>query len=423
MPDDSAAARIIADAFRLILAREPHAIELRDTLRGFDPSDRGSLAVRLLSSPEFRLLHDAVQEDRETGRDWDAQERALGAIGDDRAFVDAAYELLLDRSADDSGRRHYLSALADGDTRSSILRSLIRSREFAGRYRAVSPQGGTIPVDTQLCELANPAKWDNPEWMALLRDLQVVPDHKLSMHRKSYEFTQLLYAIRRLGRLRADTTVLSVGAGHEPVLYWLANHVARVDATDLYMGIWQSVGAKEGDQQVLRTPEDYAPFPYRRDRLLFSKMDARHLDFADEAFDVAYSLSSIEHVGGLPGAIEAIDEMARVVKRGGLIVVATEYVLSGPAHPETFQPSEVRALFDRPGLRLVQPIDEGVYRRYQVLGRRFVRQPAPDASHGGADEGNGVHDRLRGPRQAVTTGGGKRSGAGARSPERYCPRT
>jgi len=365
MADRDEASRIIAEAFGIVLLREPHAIELRDILRDFEPSHRNALAIRLLSAPEFRLIHDALKENRDTGREPDAQERALQAIGDEAAFVNAMYELLLGRPADESGRAHYVDALCCGDSRGSILRNLILSDEFDARYERLSPQGGMVPVDTQICELANPAKWENPEWMALLRDLRVLPDHKLSMHRKSYEFTQLLYAMRRLGHLQPATTVLSVGAGHECVLYWLANHVDRVVATDLYEGIWQSVGAKEGDQHVLRVPEEYAPFEYRKDRLTFSKMDARHLEFTSDAFDVAYSLSSIEHFGGLAGAIEAVDEMARVVKPGGLVVVATEYILAGPPHPEAFDASDVRALFDRPRLRLVQPIDDTVYRRYE----------------------------------------------------------
>ncbi len=62
-----------------------------------------------------------------------------------------------------------------------------------------SAAGAPIPRDTQLCELANPAKWDNEEWLDLLRSLGL-SDDKLAMHRKPYEFTQLLYGCRRLGR-------------------------------------------------------------------------------------------------------------------------------------------------------------------------------------------------------------------------------
>jgi SAM-dependent methyltransferase len=249
-----------------------------------------------------------------------------------------------------------------------VLRALALSDEFAARYREVAPQSGFVPRDTQLCELANPAKWDNPDWMTLLRDLRVVPADKPSMHRKGYEFTQLLYGLERLNLLHDRTRVLSVGAGHEAILYWLANHVGSVVATDLYEeGRWESCGGQEGDQRVIKRPQDYAPFPYRNDRLVFLKMDGRHLAFRSGTFDVAYSLSSIEHFGGVRGAHAAVDEMARVLKPGGLLVLATEYMLSGTPHEEVFQPADVRALIDRPGLRLLEPIDENVYRRYQYV--------------------------------------------------------
>src|SRR5262249_26618082 len=154
-----------------------------------------------------------------------------------------------------------------GETRTNVLRSLVLSDEFARRYRAVAPQGGAIPVDVQLCELANPAKWDNPAWMVLLRDLGL-PDVKLSMHRKNYEFTQLAFGMETLGLLRDDVSVISIGAGHETVLFWLANRVGRVVATDLYEGVWQNVQSREGDAAVLEKGHEYAPFPYREDRLM-----------------------------------------------------------------------------------------------------------------------------------------------------------
>ena len=43
------------------------------------------------------------------------------------------------------------------------------------------------------------------------------------------------------------------------MLYWLANRVGRVAATDTYDGVWQTAGAREGDSGVLMTPGEYAP--------------------------------------------------------------------------------------------------------------------------------------------------------------------
>jgi SAM-dependent methyltransferase len=372
--DTAHTARIIAEAFLIVLGREVSPIELRDQQRGFTAADRDSLAVRLLSSPEFRLLHDALRDDRETGRDPDAQERALRALGPDAAFVDAAYALLFGRPADDSGRGHYLAALHAGDTRTSILRSLIRSDEFADRYRRIAPEGGRVPRDTQLCELANPAKWDNPEWLALLRSLGL-PDDKLSMHRKAYEFAQLAYGLKALGFLHDAARVVSVGAGHEAILYWLANHVGQVVATDMYEGVWQDVQSREGDAGVIASPREYAPFPYREDRLCFLRMDGLRLAFRTGAFDVAYSLSSIEHFGGLAGAVRAVDEMGRVLKPGGILALATEFVIDGPPHDETFMPDEFAELIARPGLRLVAPFDRTVYQRYDYAAVDLYRNP------------------------------------------------
>lgn len=372
--DTNAVSRIIAEAFMIVLGREVSPIELRDQLRGFAAGDRGGLATRLLSAPEFRMLHDAVHAGRDTGRDPDAEERALRSLGTDEAFVGAAYELLLGRPPDARGQADYTAAIRGGDSRTSVLRSLILSDEFADRYRRIAPQGGTIPRDVQLCELANPAKWDNPEWASLLRDIGL-PDDKRSMHRKAYEFAQLAYGMKALGLLNDRSRVLSVGAGHEAVLYWLANHVGGVVATDRYEGVWQDVQSREGDAGVIASPRDYAPFPYREDRLCFLQMDGLRLGLKRDVFDVAYSLSSIEHFGGLAGAVKAVDEMTRVLRPGGILALATEFVIDGPAHDETFMPDEFAELLARPGLSLVAPFDRSVYQRYEYAAVDLYSNP------------------------------------------------
>jgi SAM-dependent methyltransferase len=287
----------------------------------------------------------------------------------DADFVSVAYQRLLARPADEGGLGHYTAALAAGDSRENVLRALIDSAEFQRRDSGV-------PRDNQLCELANPAKWDNEEWVAILRDLGL-SDDKLAMHRKPYEFAQLIFGCRRLGVLDDAASVVSVGAGHEGVLYWLANHVGRVVATDLYEGegVWRRNQGREGNPDVLEHPDAYAPFPYRKERLTFHRMDGRRLGFDEATFDIAYSLSSIEHIGGLDGAISALLEMRRVLKPGGIVALATEYVVEGPPHDETFQPAEFARLIDQPGLELVEPVDYHVYRRYRTTPVDLYRNP------------------------------------------------
>jgi len=76
-------------------------------------------------------------------------------------FVRVAYDRVLARAADESGLRHYADSLAAGNTRANVVRALMLSPEFARR-------SARVPRDTQLCELANPAKWDNEEWVDIL---------------------------------------------------------------------------------------------------------------------------------------------------------------------------------------------------------------------------------------------------------------
>src|SRR5216684_1485917 len=365
-----AGARFVEDAFWIVLGRAATPKELRDELRNTGAGAQRALLMRLLAAPEADRVRRAL---REAGGHADL-EHGLRSVGPDEAFVRRAYECLLGRPADADGLAHYSRALAGGDSRESILRSLTSSEEFDRRCRALAPENGVVPRDVQLCELANPAKWDNPEWLAILRSLGLADD-KRSMHRKPYEFVQLIYGCRRLGALREDSDIVSIGAGHELVLYWLANHARKVVATDLYEGVWQDVQGREGDPDVIHQPDDYAPFPYRRDHLLFMKMDGRHLRFEDATFDIAYSLSSVEHFGGTAGAAATIREMGRVLKPGGILALATEYVLAGPPHEETFQPAEFAALIEQPGLRLVEPVDTQVYRRYEYAAIDLYKNP------------------------------------------------
>ena len=349
--------------FRIVLGRIPAEFERSEHLRSLAAGvPRDEVRRAFISSPEFLLRR----------RDWRVKlpppagpDPALDELGPDDEFVNHCYRFLLDRTADESGLTFSLTHLQDGHPRSWVVRTLGTSREFNDRYAGLS-DGGTPPVDVQLCELANPAKWDNPEWLDLLLSYRVIPDHKEAMHRKGYEFTQLVFGLKRLGRLREDVRVLSVGAGHEAPAFWLANHTGRVIATDLYEGDWQSTGACEGSARVLARAEEFAPFPYRQDRLTFMRMDGRRLGFRDATFDVAYSLSSIEHFGGVSGASEAVREMARVLKPGGLLALATEWCLDGPGAEDVFTPDEVRQVVAVAGLRLVEPIDDRVWSRYRT---------------------------------------------------------
>lgn len=328
--------------------------------------DRNEIVLACFSSIEFQ----SRRSEWELHPDEDINDpdltRALDALGSNEQYVRMCYEWLLGREADDVGLQNHVGLLQAGRKRVEIIRGLVLSDEFASRYKEICPAGGDAPVDVQLCELANPAKWDNPEWIALLRSIGGLSTARRGMHRKAYEFTQTVYGLQRLGLLTENARILSVGAGHEAILYWLANRVAKVVATDLYEGKWQDKREAEGNDRVLTNPEEYAPYPYRKDHLMFMKMDGRDLTFRDESFDAVYSLSSIEHFGGVKEAKKSVEEMVRVLRPGGVLALATEWLVVGPPSPEVFMPHQVKQLIDVPGAELIEPIDERVWKRYRV---------------------------------------------------------
>jgi SAM-dependent methyltransferase len=134
------------------------------------------------------------------------------------------------------------------------------------------------------------------------------------IHRKAWEYALAIYGLEQLGAVKDDARAIAVGAGSERPLYYFANRIREMVATDLY-----DDPDHEGTPHMLESPERFAPFEYRRDHLRVKRMDAAHLEFEDEAFDFAFSLSSIEHFGSRDRIRQAVREMARVVKGDGIV--------------------------------------------------------------------------------------------------------
>lgn len=96
-------------------------------------------------------------------------------------------------------------------------------------------------------------------------------------------------------------------------------------------------------------------------RIQFVIGSGTDLEFPDAEFDFCWSMSSIEHFGGHDAAAQTMREMARVIKPGGVVAVATEYLLLPEyRHPEYFTSSELRqSIIDASDcLELVSELDE-----------------------------------------------------------------
>lgn len=235
----------------------------------------------------------------------------------------------------------------------------------------------------QFAKLCDVRDFEDADMLRVLREILPERDPLTHIERKAWECAMLALFLDEVGRLHDGTSVLAVGAGDDRMVFWLANRVGRVVATDIYgEGAFAEQGAL---QSMLTNPRSRAPFPYREDRLEVRYADARALPFREQSFDVVFSLSSIEHFGGPAAVAQSARQMGRVLRPGGHAFVVTEclFVLhptqTALAHSvvraltlnrkfrgatprrrmvEGFTPRELRTRIVKPsGLELVQPLD------------------------------------------------------------------
>lgn len=171
----------------------------------------------------------------------------------------------------------------------------------------------------KLCDLPD---FDDPQLRRMIGEMAPARTPEEQVHRKNWEWAMLGLYLEESGVLTEDAEALGVAAGQEPPLFWLANRVKRMVATDIYGD--GAFAGREAEATMLTDPVALAPFPYREDRLEVRHMDALALDFPNESFDVVFCMSSIEHFGGPEAARRAVLGMARVLRPGGRLVITTE---------------------------------------------------------------------------------------------------
>lgn len=215
----------------------------------------------------------------------------------------------------------------------------------------------------KLCDLQD---FEDPELLRWIRDILPERDPLAHVERKVWEFAMLAAFLDDVGRLGEDTRALGVGAGDERIVFWLANRIGKVVATDIYgTGDFAS---GEAEASMLTDPGSHAPFPYRSDRLKVRWMDARELDFPADSFDVVFCVSSIEHFGTGAEVSRAAAEIGRVLRPGGHAAIITDCYVR--RHPLNLPPLRRRVLADTftwreierwivrgSGLTLMQPFD------------------------------------------------------------------
>ena len=233
-----------------------------------------------------------------------------------------------------------------------MLKWMDRLRYPVVSYPSLQKQRREEPVPYN--KIANVADIANPQWHALLQDMgESFAMDEARFHRKTWEHVHIVYIMNQLGYLRPENNCLSIGAGREPVLYYLAHKMSKIVGIDIYEGHYLG-GEDETDAMV--HPAKYAPFVYPEENLELVQMDALDLTFPDNHFDVIFSASSIEHFGTPKQIARSIGEMERVLKPGGLCVITTELALNRIAGniPNTriFRLEELLDLFQQKGFQL-----------------------------------------------------------------------
>ena len=202
-----------------------------------------------------------------------------------------------------------------------------------------------------LSEVINVDHYNNPAWMALhvqlegfSTDKHVFKHTEGEIYRKGWEWTNCAYGLSHLGAIKKEARALGVGAGREPIIFWLAENIKEVIATDLYGNeTWTINDGAEAPGDIVQDAAKYCPKPFQKDRVRFEIADGTKLPYKNSSYDFCWSLSSIEHFGGAEAAAEAIREMGRVTKHGGIICVASEYRIdkSSQRHPESFTREQI----------------------------------------------------------------------------------
>jgi len=133
------------------------------------------------------------------------------------------------------------------------------------------------------------------------------------------------------------------------------------------VGKWVAIDVNAKALERARKVVDEELSPKLAQRIQFSVADATSLPFCDNSFDVVVSFSTIEHIPSKEGRQKAVDEIARVTKARGTVVITVPNILNpifyrynrkyGQAdygYCHLFTPWEIKKVMREAGLRPIR---------------------------------------------------------------------
>ncbi len=124
---------------------------------------------------------------------------------------------------------------------------------------------------------------------------------------------------------RGDEKVLDVGCGNGFLLLEAAKHLTSGQAIGI--DIWQDVAGRQ-NADILRRNAQIEGVTSRID---LKNVDARAMPFEVETFDVILSSLALHHMGTGSDREQALQEMIRVLKPGGVILLYDMFPMIGQA--------------------------------------------------------------------------------------------
>lgn len=144
------------------------------------------------------------------------------------------------------------------------------------------------------------------------------------------------------------------------------------------IGEWVGIDLSQETIRVAKAVTEYELSPLLTQKIHYEVQDATDLQFDDGSFDIGISFSTFDHIPSHEKRQQAINELARVVRSGGHVIITTPnrrhllyYLrsrsqqargLSHYGYEYCFAPNELKEMIEKSGLKIEKFVSTFTYR-------------------------------------------------------------